>query len=124
MNIAFQCVMIAGVLPYLINGISKFGLKGFDPHAPRTSMEQQVGWRKRAHWAHLNAFETFPFFAAAVVIAHLQAARTDLVTVVSVAFVVLRVLHAVFYIADWAHMRTLAWVSSLGCVFGLFLISL
>ena len=42
--------------------------KGYDNRAPRAGIEQLTPRQQRAYWAHLNAFEAFPPFAAAVII--------------------------------------------------------
>ena len=59
MTIAYWCVFVAALLPYLIVIIAKAG-KHFDNHAPRMQLANALGWRQRLNWAHLNAFEAFP----------------------------------------------------------------
>ena len=44
---------------------------------PRRWLEQQQGFRARANAAQANGFEAFPFFAAAVIVAHLTQAIHD-----------------------------------------------
>ena len=67
MTCAYWCVLAAIMLPYIWVTVAKAG--GFDNAAPRDSLASLVGWRRRADWAHLNAFEAIPSFAAAVIIA-------------------------------------------------------
>ena len=77
MTLAFWCVLVTALMPYAFTGMAKFGKPDpdapktprYDNHAPRAYLEQQTGRKLRAHWAQLNAFEAFPAFAAAVIIA-------------------------------------------------------
>ena len=76
-------------------------------------------WVQRANRAHINLVEQFVPFAAVVLIAHLSGVATPVTSIASVAFVMLRVAHAVGYITAWTQipMRpilfTAAWVSIL-----------
>ena len=44
--------------------------EGFDNKHPRDQQAKLTGWGRRANAAHLNAFESFAPFAAAVLVAH------------------------------------------------------
>jgi len=123
MTIAFWCVLIAGLLPVLATSIAKWGLKGFDNNNPRAWLEKQGGFRARANAAQQNSFEAFPFFAAAVIIAHLADAPQGRVDALAVAFVVLRLLYLACYLADRATVRTLVWGLAYACIICLFVIS-
>ena len=84
MTIAFWCVLVAGFLPYFGTLTAKIGGERFDNSNPRDWLNAQSGFRKRANAAQHNSFEAFPFFAAAVIIAHLAGApqgRIDLFAV-------------------------------------------
>lgn len=122
MTIAFWMVLVAAILPYVCVTFAKWR-KGYDNHAPRAGIEQLDPRRQRAYWAHLNAFEAFPPFAAAVIIAHLAHASQPAVNGLAVAFVAARVLHLFFYLEDMATARSLAWTAGIGCVIALFVIS-
>jgi uncharacterized MAPEG superfamily protein len=63
----------------------------------------------------LNAFEAFPFFAAAVLAAMVVQADMGRVAMLSLAFVVARVLHGICYIADVAALRSLVWFGGVAC---------
>ena len=70
MTTAYWCVLAAALVPYFTVAVAKS--KGdFDNAAPRDWLARQEGFRKRALWAHQNAFEAFGPFAAAVIIAQL-----------------------------------------------------
>ena len=126
MTTAYWCVLLAGLLPYLWTAVAKGSGRDFksrDNHNPREFLERLEGGRKRAHWAHLNAFEAFPFFAAAVIIAHIVGSNQHTIDMIAVVYVVLRILHGIFYIFDKSTLRSLVWFGALGCVIALFIIA-
>ena len=122
MNIAYWCVLLAAVLPYSLVILAKTS-KDFDNHAPREQLARAEGYKKRANWAHLNALEAFPAFAAAVIIAQLQHVATSTVDTLALGFVAMRVLHAVFYLLDKAALRSTAWALGFLCVISLFVLA-
>ena len=123
MTVAYWMVLVAAILPYVCVAFAKWR-KGYDNHAPRAGIEQLDSKRQRAYWAHLNAFEAFPPFAAAVIIAHLAQASQPVVNGLAVAFVAARIAHLLFYLQDLAIARSLAWTVGFGCVIALFVISI
>lgn len=122
MTIAYWCVLIAAYLPIVFTGIAKFGAGGrdFNNHAPRAMLAKLDGWRARANWAQANGFEAFPPFAAAVIIAHLTGAAQPRIDALAMAFIGLRIVYGVLYIADLATLRSIVWAASVGCVIALF----
>ena len=68
MTIAIWCIFIAATLPYVAFSF----VKGLDPNQPRYHVGDLVGQSVR-DGAHLNGLETFPWFAAAVIVAHMVA---------------------------------------------------
>lgn len=126
MTTAFWCVLVAAYLPIFWASIAKLSGSGFsmaNNRTPREFVDELQGWRKRAHWAHLNAFEAFPPFAAAVIIGHLLGMPQQQLNTLALAFVALRLLHGVFYLADWGTLRSLVWTGSVGCVVAIFVLS-
>jgi len=126
MTIAQICVVIAALLPFLFTGIAKFSRGGearFDNARVRDFQERLEGRRKRAHWAHLNSFEAFAPFAAAVIIATQRGADPAWLDGFAVAFIVFRLLYGWFYLNDWATIRSLAWVAALGCTLTIFFLN-
>jgi uncharacterized MAPEG superfamily protein len=119
MTTAYWCVLAAALLPYLAVGLAK-AQAGFDNNAPRAWLARLTGWRARAHAAHLNSFETFAPFAAAVIIAHLAHAPQGRIDLLAIGFVVVRVAYIALYVADLAGLRSLAWAVAMGCVIALF----
>jgi uncharacterized MAPEG superfamily protein len=108
------------LLPYVCAGVAKWGFQKFDNHSPREWLAKQTGFRARANAAQANSFESFPLFAAGVIIATLaqvDAARIDLYAFV---FVAARVAFIVCYVADKASLRSLSWLVGLLSAVGLF----
>ena len=122
MTIAFWCVLAAALLPYVFAMGAKWSRR-YDNATPRRSLEQNEGWRLRAHWAHLNSFEAFAPFAAAVIICHLVRGPTATADTLAMAFIALRLVYGAFYIADKPSARSLTWMASIGCVIGLFVVA-
>ncbi len=119
MTLAYWCVLIAIFLPFVLAGLAK-SERGFDNRQPRKWLAERGGWRQRANWAQQNQFESFPPFAAAVIVAPLAGAAQGWVNALALAWVLLRVLYAALYIADRASARSLVWTAALACVVGLF----
>lgn len=119
MTTAYWCVLIAALLPICAVGLAK-AQPGFDNNAPREWLGRLSGWRARAHAAHLNSFEAFAPFAAAVIIAHLAHAPQGRIDLLATSFVAARIAYIGLYIADLAGLRSVAWMVAMGCVIGLF----
>ncbi len=120
MTLAYWCVLAAALMPFLFTGIAKFSGGRYNNYSPREFLEKQEGFRKRAHWAQLNSFEAFPMFAAAVIIAHLTGAEQDYINTLAIAFIGIRIVYGVMYLANLAALRTLVWSAGLACVIALF----
>jgi len=127
MTAAFWCVLVAFFLPYLCTWVAKFSGGKFGPrqnHDPRAFLDKLEGFPKRAHSAQLNGFEVNPAFAAAVIIAHIAGnAQPETINLLAVLFVVTRLLYIIFYLADWAALRSLAWAVGMGLIAALFFVS-
>ena len=122
MTIAYWCVLAAGLMPYLFTAIAKTTGGRFDNRAPRDWQARLQGMPARAHAAHLNAFEAFPLFAAAVIIAQLRDAPQDRVDQLAIAFVVLRLAFGFVYMAGYATLRSLLWALAFACAIALFFV--
>jgi len=109
MTIAFWCVLLAGLMPYGVTGLSKIGARGYDNANPRGWLGQQEGFRARANAAHLNSFEAFPLFAAAVIVAHLRAAPGETVDTLALAYLAMRCVYVALYVGNRPSLRSTAW---------------
>lgn len=122
MAIAYSCILIAVLLPYLWTFCAKFGksddgiAKRYDNREPRAQQALLKGYRARANWAQLNAFEAMPGFIGAVLAAIQTGVPADQVNTAALVFVVARVLHGVCYLANLAWQRSLVWMVGLGSV--------
>lgn len=123
MTFALLCVLLSFVLPVLWAYAARYPYFDFDIRRPRAWAASQTGWRQRAMWAQANAWESFAPFAAAVLIAHYLEADQSLVDWLAGAFVGLRVLHGLFYIADKPGLRALAWWAGFATTIGLFVVA-
>jgi uncharacterized MAPEG superfamily protein len=115
-------ILVAAVLPYLTVAIAKWR-PSYNNQAPRAGLERLTPWQQRAYWAHLNMFEAFPAFAAAVIIAHLAHAPQPVIDKLALAFVALRIIYLLLYLQNWATARSVVWTAGFACVVGLFLIA-
>lgn len=115
MTVALWCVLIAGLMPYLATTVAKAGGERYDNRDPRQWLEAQQGWRRRADNAQKNAFEAFPLFAAAVIVAHLLQAPQERVDALAVIFVAARLAYFAAYLADWHWARSVVWLIAWLC---------
>lgn len=122
MTIAYWCLLVAGLLPYVWVVAAKSG-PGFDNRAPRDFLDTVSGWRRRALWAQYNAFEALPLFIAAVIVAHLAQVPQRQLDALAVIFIGFRILHGLLYIADRSTLRSLAWTGGFVCIVTLFVSS-
>src|SRR5208282_6864495 len=104
MTIAIWCILIAATLPYVAFGF----VKGIDADAPRVGVGELVGQSVRAYGAHLNGLETFPWFAAAVIVAHVVGGPTRIADVLAVVYVLIRIGHMAAYISGRQPLRSAA----------------
>lgn len=121
MSPAYWCVLAAGLMPYAFTAVAKGVGERYDNRQPREWQSRLSGLAARAHAAHLNSFEAFPLFAAAVIIADLGQADAARVDALALAFVLLRLGYGISYMAGWARTRSLLWLLALLCCVGLFI---
>ena len=122
MAIAYWCVLIAGIFPYIFTILAKARGKDFDNRAVRDYLNNLSGWRKRANWVQLNSFEAFPFFAAGVIIATFNHAPSNKIDTLAMSFILFRIVYSVLYLKNIASLRTIIWTCGFACVIALFCI--
>lgn len=113
MTIAHWCLFAAA----LLHVVSKLPLGaamareggGYDNRNPRAQQERLTGWGRRARAVHENQIESFPLFAAGVLVATTAAPRADLVDWLALAYIAARLVYPVMYLADIAALRSLVW---------------
>lgn len=124
MMISLWCILAALLAPYILSVLARSGVTKADyVQNPRAFNETLTGWHRRAHLAQLNAFETFPGFAAAVLVAHITQVPQLQIDIVALAFILFRILHASFYITDKPNLRSLSWQMGMLCIVSLFVLA-
>jgi len=127
MTIPFWCVLVAGILPYVWVTIAagerrkQFGT--VDNKLPRLQEAQLTGRGARAMGAHNNAFETFPMFATAVIIAHIAGADPGWSTIFALVFVAARIVHGFLYLSDVDTARSAIFGVGQLCSLALFILA-
>ena len=120
MALAYWCLLVAALLPYLWVVVAKSSGSRYNNHDPRQWQTRQDNPRsQRAYAAHLNAFEAFAPFAAAVLMAQAAGVAPARIGQLALAFVVLRVLHGLCYVFDKPPLRSGMWALGYAVVLGL-----
>jgi uncharacterized MAPEG superfamily protein len=119
-TIAYWCVFIMAMLPYVCSSLAKSGgfgkprrQGGFDNHDPRAWLARQTDWHARANAAQANTFEALPFFIGAVIIAHQLGAPQTRLDILAVLFVTFRIIFVAMYIAGLPTVRSAIWTLAL-----------
>jgi uncharacterized MAPEG superfamily protein len=81
----------------------------FDNSNPRDPSFYKPGVPARALGAHINGIETFPFFAAAILLAEFRMQPQHWIDLLAIAFLVVRLAFIAAYLGNWPITRTLLW---------------
>src|SRR5712672_2539495 len=110
MTVAEWCVFGAVMLYLLtIAPFKAIGFRRFDNSRPRDPAFFEDPIRARALGAHINRIETFPFFAAAVLLAEFRAAPQNLVNELAALFLIVRIAYVLTYLGDRPTLRSILW---------------
>ena len=110
MTIAEWCVFGAVMLYLLtIAPFKAIGFRRFDNSRPRDPTFFEDPIRTRALGAHINGIETFPFFAAAVLLAEFRAAPQNLINELAALFLIVRIAYVLTYLGDRPTLRSILW---------------
>ena len=110
MTVAEYCIFGAVALYLLtIVPIKWLGFRQFDNARPRDPAFYQDAIRARALGAHQNGVETFPFFAAAVLLAEFRAAPQNLINELAILFLIVRIAYVLTYIGNRPRLRSILW---------------
>src|SRR6266404_1180549 len=110
MTVAEWCVF-ASVILYLLT-IAPFkalNASQFDNSKPREPAFYDDPIRSRALGAHQNGIESFPFFAAAVLLAEFRAAPQNLIDELAVLFLIVRIAYVLTYLGNRPRLRSILW---------------
>ena len=115
MTIGYMCLLICMLLPIFWAGVSKYGYGDikYDNESPRDHLLSLSGKAKNAYNAEQNCYETFPAFAAAVIIAHQIGNDQFIINMLCVVFLLTRILHGYFYITNKGSLRSIVFVLGL-----------
>lgn len=127
MTTPFWCLLVACLLPIVWAWVSGYyrqqQLGSVDNKNPRDQYGQLEGPGARAVAAQSNAWEALAVFSAAVFVSHLAGADPADTALAAQIFIVARVLHGVFYIADKDLLRSLSFLVGMGCSIWLFVMA-
>jgi len=127
-TIPLVCVGIAFLLVYLPKVPLSIAMakqpEGYDNENPRAQQAKLTGWGERARNAHANAFESFPAFAAAVLVAHLAHADAKWSANLAIAYCAARAIYPVVYMANLGTLRSAVWTVGFGATCALFALPL
>ena len=110
-------ILIACLLPYVFAMIAKktAGFKAKDNQHPRDFLAKTTGLAARANAAQQNSFESLPLFIAAIIMAEYMVISQTVIMTFGMAYIVLRILYGICYLANWATLRSIVWLLSLLC---------
>jgi len=121
MTIADLCLLAAVVLTIVSIMPAKLnGVREYDNANPRDPRFYTPGLRTRSQGAHLNGYEAFPFFAAAVILAEMRAVPQGTVNALAVAFIIARIVYVLMYLGDRPTLRSVVWFVGFACNLGIF----
>ena len=128
MSVALLCVGIAFLLIYLpkipLSMAQAKAPGGYDNLNPREQQAKLTGWGARARNAHANAFEAFPPFAAAVLVATVAKGDPHWTDILALVHVGARSVYPLVYIANLGALRSLVWLVGFAATAGLFALPL
>ena len=110
-------IIIACLLPYVFTVVAKMagGFKREDNQNPREFLAKTTGLAARANAVQQNSFESLPLFIGAVLMAEYMVIPQVVVMMFGIAYIVLRIIYGICYLANWATLRSIVWMLSLLC---------
>jgi uncharacterized MAPEG superfamily protein len=121
MPLAYWCILVAALLPMVLVKYAKTGSDS-DNRYPREDYDNLAPKKRRAYAAHQNAYETFPFFAIAVVIALTMGASVYVVNVLAVLYILLRIVHGLLYIFNQSTARSAVFAAAMAVNIAIFVL--
>lgn len=117
-------ILIACLMPYVFTILAKItgGFSIKDNQNPREFLAKTSGLAARANAVQQNSFESLPLFIAAVLMAEYMVISQDLIMMLGIAYLVLRVIYGICYLANLSTLRSIIWFLSMTCPILLLLI--
>ena len=110
-------IIIACLLPYVFAVVAKMagGFKREDNQNPREFLAKTTGLAARANAVQQNSFESLPLFIAAILMAEYMVVPERFILSLGWAYIALRIIYGICYLANWATLRSIVWMLSLLC---------
>ncbi|TCM71141.1 putative MAPEG superfamily protein [Acinetobacter calcoaceticus] len=110
-------ILIACLLPYIFTIIAKAvgGFNAKDNQNPREFLAKTSGLAARAHAAQQNSFESLPLFIAAILMAEYMVVPQYLTMMLGGAYIILRIIYGMCYLANLSTLRSVIWFLSMAC---------
>lgn len=118
MNTLIICLIIAILITYFSKFPLAYAMKqtgSYDNNYPRIQAASLKGFGSRAYAAHKNSFEALTVFATAVLTALATNHLSEAIQLLAIVYLVSRVMYHVFYLMDWATLRSSIWAFGLVC---------
>ena len=117
-------ILAACLLPYVFTFIAKktSGLTAKDHQNPREALAKATGISARANAVQQNSFESLPLFIGAVLMAEYMVIPQSFIMTLGIAYIALRIIYGICYLANWATLRSIIWTLSMLCPVCLLLI--
>ncbi len=122
MTTPLWCLVVAAVIPYMLAGMGGYfrakQLGAVDNREPRKQYAALTGVGARAWAAQQNAWESLGLFTVAVLVTQIAHADPDKTALAAIVFIIARILHPIFYIANAHVLRSLVAIVGMGsCVY-------
>lgn len=107
----------ACLLPYVFTIIAKFAgdFKVSDNKNPREFLAKTTGLAARANAVQQNSFESLPLFIAAILMAEYMVVPQSIIMSLGIAYLALRLIYGICYLANIATLRSIIWFLSMAC---------
>lgn len=114
MSIPLWCLLAAALLNFFtrvpLTAVQKNMPQGYDNNLPREQQTQLDERGKRVLAAHQNQLESFPVFAAAILVALYSGVVSPWVDYLAILFVAARLLYWYAYLQNLASLRSGIWI--------------
>ncbi|TAL60514.1 MAG: MAPEG family protein [Legionella sp.] len=120
------CLLIAIILPYVAKvpvAIAMQKAGGYNNHYPREQQGKLSGFGARAAAAHKNSFEALAVFSTAVLAAIATQHVTPTIEYLAMAYIATRIMYHIFYLLNWASLRSLIWMTGYACCIAILCLS-
>lgn len=110
-------ILIACLLPYAFTIIAKVsgGFKVKDNQNPREFLAKTTGMAARANAVQQNSFESLPLFISSILMAEYMVVPQSFIMMLGIAYIVLRIIYGICYLANISALRSIIWFLSMAC---------